>query len=157
MAPISDSSTPTAVWPERGLLKSKNSRSTRIMVMALVTGLILMNYEAAAQQEAGLSKSGFTCNIDGIPAKDRAHYEQLVESLRHAILERRELPNGYAFRVDTTHVGAGKLVEWVELEKRCCPFFGFELRWERQNGPVWLHLEGTEDIKDFILDEFGLR
>jgi len=22
---------------------------------------------------------------------------------------------------------------------------------------VWLHLEGTEGIKDFILDEFGLR
>jgi len=127
------------------------------MVTSLMTGLILMNYEAAAQKDARPSKSGFTCNIDGIPAKDRAHYEQLVESLRHAILEMRELPNGYAFRIDTTHVGTGQLVEWVELEKRCCPFFGFELRWDRQNGPVWLHLEGTEGIKDFILDEFGLR
>ena len=127
------------------------------MVTSLITGLILMNYEAAAQKDARPSKSEFTCNIDGIPAKDRAHYEQLVESLRHAILEMRELPNGYAFRIDTTHVGTGQLVEWVELEKRCCPFFGFELRWDRQNGPVWLHLEGTEGIKDFILDEFGLR
>ena len=48
-----------------------------------------MNYEAAAQKDARPSKSGFTCNIDGIPAKYRAHYEQLVESLRHAILEIR--------------------------------------------------------------------
>jgi len=68
--------------------------------MALMAGLILMNYEAAAQKDARPSRSGFTCNIDGIPAKDRAHYEQLVESLRHAILEMRELPNGYAFRID---------------------------------------------------------
>jgi hypothetical protein len=116
-----------------------------------------MNYEAAAQQDAKLSKSGFTCNIDGIPAKERAHYEQLVKSLHHAILEMRELSNGYAFRVDTTNVGTGQLLEWIELEKRCCPFFDFELRWDRQNGPVWLHLEGAEGIKDFILDEFGLR
>src|SRR5262249_26636115 len=103
MAPIGNSSSRTTVWPERRLLKSKNSRSTRVMVTSLMTGLILMNYEASAQKDASLarpSKSGFTCNIDGIPAKYRAHYEQLVESLRHAILEIRELPNGYAFRID---------------------------------------------------------
>jgi hypothetical protein len=116
-----------------------------------------MNHEAVAQKDARLSNSGFTCNIDGIPAKDRAHYEELVESLRHAILEKRELTNGYAFRVDTTHIRTDELVEWIELEKRCCPFFGFVLRWDQQNGPVWLNLEGPDGIKDFILDEFGLR
>jgi hypothetical protein len=33
----------------------------------------------------------------------------------------------------------------------------WKLRWDRQYGPMWLHLEGSEGIKDFILDEFGLR
>jgi len=26
-----------------------------------------------------------------------------------------------------------------------------------ENGPVWLDLKGPEGVKDFILDEFGLR
>jgi hypothetical protein len=143
--------------PERSLRESKNRRKAWLLVITLMTGWMHMNHEAAAEQAARVTTSGLTCNIDGIPPQDRAHYGQLVESLRHAIQERRELPDGYGFRVDTTHIGTGPLVEWVELEKRCCPFFEFELRWDRQNGPVWLHLKGPEGVKGFILDEFGLR
>ena len=101
--------------------------------------------------------SGLTCNINGIPPQERARCGRLVEALRHAIKERRELPDGYAFQMDTGRIGTGQLVEWVELERRCCPFFGFEVRWDQQNGAVWLHLTGPEGVKDFILDEFGLR
>jgi hypothetical protein len=70
---------------------------------------------------------------------------------------RRELPDGYAFQMDTKQIDTGQLVEWIELERRCCPFFGFEVLWDRKNGPVWLHLTGPEGVKDFILGEFGLR
>jgi hypothetical protein len=42
-------------------------------------------------------------------------------TLRHAILEKRELPNGYAFRIDASRLANSQLVEWIELEKRCCP------------------------------------
>ena len=67
------------------------------------------------------------------------------------------MPDGYAFQINSGQIGTGQLVEWVELERRCCPFFGFEVRWDRQKGSVWLHLTGPEGVKDFILDEFGLR
>jgi hypothetical protein len=49
------------------------------------------------------------------------------------------------------------LVEWIELERKCCPFFGFEIRWTPKDEAVWLNLSGPEGVKDFILDEFGLR
>jgi hypothetical protein len=68
----------------------------------------------------------------------------LVESLRHVILEKRELPNGYAFRIDASRLASGQLVKWIELEKRCCSFFDFEIRWDQQDGPVSLHLDGSE-------------
>jgi len=68
-----------------------------------------------------------------------------------------QLLNGYAFRIDASRLASRQLVEWIELEKRCCPFFGFEIRWDQQNGPVWLHLNGSEGIKSFILDEFVFR
>jgi hypothetical protein len=122
----------------------------------LVTGLMLMNHEAAAQ-EAGRTTSVLTCNINGIPLQERARYGQLVEVLRHAIQKRRELPDGYAFQMDTKQIGTDQLAEWIELERKCCPFFEFEIHWTPQNGDVWLHLSGPEGVKEFILDEFGLR
>jgi hypothetical protein len=63
----------------------------------------------------------------------------------------------YALQMDTKQIDTGQLVEWIELERRCCPFFGFEVHWDRKNEPVWLYLTGPEGVKDFILDEFGLR
>jgi hypothetical protein len=126
-------------------------------MMTLITGLTLVNHEAAVQEAAAKNVSGLTCNINGIPPHERAHYAHLVEALRHAIQERRELPNGYALRMDTKKIGTNQLAQWVELERKCCPFFEFEIRWTPQNEAVWLHLTGPEGVKDFILDEFGLR
>jgi hypothetical protein len=110
-----------------------------------------------AQQQATSLPRGFACNINGIPSEKRAHYRQLVEALTHAITERREVPDGYSFRVDNEHLTTEQLVEWVDLGRQCCPFFGFEILWEPENGPVWLLLKGPQGGKDFILDEVGFR
>jgi hypothetical protein len=157
MIPINDAPNSFVVWSGRGLLESKNRQRAWVLITTLITGLILMNQETAAQQAARTTASGLTCNMNGIPPQERARYGRLVEALRRAIEEKRELPDGYAFQMDTRQIGTAQLVAWVELERQCCPFFGFEVRWDRQNGAVWLHLTGPEGVKDFILDEFGLR
>ena len=145
------------VWPGRGWRGSKNRQKAWTLITTLMTGLMLMNHDAAAQQAARATASRLTCNINGIPPQERARYGRLAGALRNAIEERRELPDGYAFQINTGQIGTGQLVEWVELERQCCPFFGFEVRWDRENGSVWLHLTGPEGVKEFILDEFGLR
>jgi hypothetical protein len=33
-------------------------------------------------------------------------------------------------------ITAEQLVEWVTLEKQCCPLFGFQILWEPKNGPL---------------------
>ena len=48
-------------------------------------------------------------------------------------------------------------LEWTKLERECCPFLEMQVRWDIENGPVWLDLKGPEGVKDFILDEFGLK
>jgi hypothetical protein len=144
------------VWRSRR--KHKNHRQAYVLITTLImTGLMLMNYKAAAQEPAAKKVSGLTCNISGIPPQERARYGQLVEVLRRAIQKRRELPDGYAFQMDTKQIGTAQLAEWIELERKCCPFFGFEIRWTPKNEAVWLHLSGPEGVKDFILDEFGFR
>jgi hypothetical protein len=51
----------------------------------------------------------------------------------------------------------GQALEWTKLERECCPFLEMQVRWDIENGPVWLDLKGAEGVKDFILDEFALR
>lgn len=35
--------------------------------------------------------------------------------------------DGYAFQMDTEQIDTDQLVEWIELDGLCCPFFGFEI------------------------------
>jgi hypothetical protein len=144
-------------WSQTDRLESKNIGKGSTIIIALVAGWMLMSNNVTAQQQASTPSRGFACNINGIPSEKRAHYRQLVEALLHAITERRELPDGYSSRVDNEHPTTDQLVEWVNLERQCCPFFGFEILWEPENGPVWLQLTGPQGVKDFIIGEFGLR
>jgi hypothetical protein len=106
-----------------------------------------MNHEIAARQAARTAESRLTCNIDGMPSQERPCYLRLVEALRHAIEQKRELSDGFAFQMDTKQIDTCQLIEWIELERLCCPFFGFEVHWDRQNGAVWLHLTEPEGVK----------
>jgi hypothetical protein len=153
---INQSPDPFLLSISRTFQKSSNWRNILALLQGLIIGCILMNHETAGQ-EIPRGKTPLVCNINGIPLEKRTRYEELIETLHHAVIEKTELPDGYAFRIDTTSIGVGHLVEWVELERQCCPFFGFDIRWEREAGPLWLHLTGPDGIKDFILDEFGLR
>ena len=61
-----------------------------------------------------------------------------------------ELPDGYAFRFLVTEDRIDRLARFIAAERRCCPFFTFELVFEPAEGPVWLRLRGPEGVKEFI-------
>ena len=42
------------------------------------------------------------------------------------------------------------LTEWAFQERLCCPFFDIDLRFDRENGPLWLRLTGRPGTKEFI-------
>lgn len=102
MIPINDVSNSLVSCAGRCLLKRKNSQRDGALITAIMTGLMLMNHEIAAQPAGGTTESEFTCNINGIPPQERACYGRLVEAFHHAIEQRRELPDGYAFQMDTS-------------------------------------------------------
>lgn len=62
------------------------------------------------------------CNFGVVPAAQRPSYRHLLQRLRGAVEERRELPEGYAFRLSSTAITARKVSEWMRMEHRCCPF-----------------------------------
>lgn len=66
-----------------------------------------------------------------------------------------ELPDGFGFRFPAADPWAAKAIEFIAAEKRCCPFFTFELAFEPDDGPLWLRLRGSEAVKAFVLTELG--
>ncbi len=117
---------------------------------ALVASLLML---VPFESTAGGAES-FACNMNALTRAERTDHEKLSQALFASVRERKELPNGYAFRLPATAmVDAAR---WVSLERRCCPFFAFELNQASHDGPLWLKVTGAAGIKTFIRAEFQL-
>ena len=62
----------------------------------------------------------------------------------------RELPDGYEFEFPLDRATWQLMTEWVIDERLCCPFFDIDVRFRRENGPLWLRLTGRPGVKEFI-------
>ncbi|MBV9672219.1 MAG: hypothetical protein JO076_05260 [Verrucomicrobia bacterium] len=150
------------VYPIARRLRRRLSHSTSCRIACLLLAVlgiewVLTNEKVLAQQSVGKTAPGLTSNLEAIPPEQRGRYTQLTDSLRHAIQQKRELPDGYAVRLDTSLFPIEQALEWIKLEQMCCPFLDAQVRWQIENGPVWLEMKGPIGVKDFILDEFALR
>ena len=103
---------------------------------------------------AAASSHPIACNMGAMTASERSRHDKLAEKLWSSVLEHRELPNGYAFRLPNSSWASA--AEWVALERKCCPFFSFDLSQEEDQGWVWLRLTGTPEVKAFIASELKL-
>jgi hypothetical protein len=95
------------------------------------------------------------CNLNAFTVDERIRYTALSEELHNAIVEKRELDEGFAFRISHSQLPPSGIVEWIALEQKCCPFATFELRFEPDQGPVWLHLSGGRTVKNIIRHELS--
>jgi hypothetical protein len=112
---------------------------------------------AAFFASAGTSETSFACNLKALSGEQRKQHAQLSRNLFSAVTERRELTDGYAFRISLAEVSLVNLAEWVQLERKCCPFFRFRIEVTEQDGRAWLSLEGAPGVKKFIEAEFRLK
>lgn len=99
------------------------------------------------------NQSPLACDMTAIPAEQRPVHLANSRELFSRIDETRELPNGYEFRFADRPNVLRRLVDFVSLEKLCCPFLRFEIAVEAENGPVWLRLTGRDGVKEFIQEE----
>ena len=89
--------------------------------------------------------------------EESERYKTLMEGMRSAIQEMKELPDGFAFRFPSDPPVIANLADWITLESRCCSFFNFALEIEPYDGPVWLSLTGGEGVKEFLQTEISYR
>jgi hypothetical protein len=100
--------------------------------------------------------SPFHCDLYSLTNEQRLVHPDLTARLVAAVLEKRELAEGFQFRLDAEKVPVNAIGEWIELERKCCPFFGFQVEIEPEHGAIWLQLNGRTGVKEFIQAEFKL-
>ena len=92
------------------------------------------------------------CRLDALRPAERARYDELVGELEKNVGEVRELPDGYAFRLPADPKALTRVAEWITYERRCCPFFDFDLRWSSGEQAPWLRLTGSKEVKAFLAE-----
>ena len=101
------------------------------------------------------SVSPFACAMEAVKAGKRPEHLANARYLFNRVVEIRVLANGFAFQLQPGSGLLTKLGEFIELERLCCPFFGFALEVEPEGAATWLKLTGREGVKPFIRAEIG--
>lgn len=122
-------------------------QSTTLLAAALLCAMVSGNHAFAANQE-----SGFYCDTAALTPQQRARQRVLGKALRDAVRASRETALGYEFEFPPATYGT--LVEFIPLERDCCPFFEFTMRVSADGGPLLWTLGGRSGVKDFIREEF---
>jgi hypothetical protein len=93
---------------------------------------------------------GMACDLGALTADERARRVILQGRVASRFGAVRETADGYAARLDADPRLAQEALEWILLERRCCPFLRLELDFEPGAGPVWLRFGGGPGVKAFL-------
>src|SRR5438132_4965036 len=117
----------------------------------IATALVLICTSLCQAQ----SNAAFACNLKAFQPEERKRWRESLDKVMSSVLVARELSNGYALQIDTSRASVAAVAEWVDLERRCCPFFDFEVNLHGENGALWLSLTGRDGVKQFIAMDFS--
>lgn len=119
------------------------------LIIAALAFSVSVRSEPAAPTNG--RESPFYCDRGALsPAERTRHFDVLGPTLRDKRREVRELPDGYEFRFAADAQTYRELSEWIEGERRCCPFMDLGLRVTPEGGPLWLRVTGRPGTKQFI-------
>jgi hypothetical protein len=97
----------------------------------------------------------FYCDRTALSAEQRVQIRAFGHTLHDAVQRSRELPNGYEFEFASDAPIYQALVQYIPLERACCPFFEFNVRVAPNGGKLYWSLTGPAGIKDFIREELA--
>ena len=92
------------------------------------------------------------CSLTGAEFQERR--SRVLRKVSEAVLEIKELADGYAYRFPSEATWLNELANLITLERQCCPFLKFSIQLEPGEGPIWLELCGPEGTKDFLNSVF---
>ena len=93
------------------------------------------------------------CNLNDAEFRERR--ADLLRTFQGALLETRELDDGYAYQFPSDPDWISQMAQLITFERACCPFLRFNLRVEPDNGPLWLELTGPPGTREFLQSLFS--
>jgi hypothetical protein len=96
------------------------------------------------------TQPALACDLGALNGDECARRSTLASRVAGRFREVQELPDGYAGRLDPDPAIVRDALDWLLLERRCCPFLGLELSFEPSGGPAWLRLRGGPGVKEFL-------
>ena len=100
-------------------------------------------------------RSDLCCNLHAMTAGKRQRYQSLRSRLEASVTGVEEIENGYVLQLRRSGLSADELAEWVELERKCCPFLELIIDPATAERPLSLRVTGREGVKAFIRAEFS--
>ena len=97
--------------------------------------------------EAFTAEVPLACSLTELEQVTR---KEEVNDLFMHVQQVNELADGYALRFPGGDSWANELMQFITIERECCPFFSFALVFEPKQGPIWLHLCGPEGVKAIV-------
>ena len=90
------------------------------------------------------------CDWKALTSQQRKQLEQLAEHVTSAMTASRELRDGYAFHVDPQKASLMDVAEWLDVWRRCCPFYEFQIDFHAADASIWLAVKGRPGVKEYI-------
>jgi hypothetical protein len=118
--------------------------------MKIKTLLLAAVLTAGACTIAGETVPPIACNMKALTSPQRKQLGQMGEHVISAITASRELNDGYAFRVDPAKASLMDVAQWLELWRRCCPFYEFQIDFHAADASLWLSVKGRPGVKEYI-------
>jgi len=120
-------------------------KSLSLLITALLVSALIGHANASS------AAPSFYCDMSALtPAERTRHFDVLGPALVAKRTVVRELANGYEFELPSDAETWQQLAEYLEGERRCCPFFDIDLRIAPHHGPLRVRFTGRPGVKQFI-------
>lgn len=126
-------------------LLSCQDKSKKLTTDKKTTSIVSDNYEPK------IKATDPTCKLTTPELQQRK--STVIESLRKQVIQKNELPNGYAFKFSGTDKMVDELIEFIKTERECCNFFTYTLSVKGDKSDIWLEMTGAQGTKDFMKTE----
>ncbi len=93
------------------------------------------------------------CRPNALTREERERSRELRQALASATTETRGVVNGFVYQYRDDPDTFRRAAEWITLERRCCPFLSFDLRWNHGDVPPSLSITGPAGTREFLAAE----
>jgi len=101
------------------------------------------------------TKTGLSCKLTD--EEFREHKEKIRAGLKEGLRDKQEIADGFVYAFHGSDATIEQLVNFIRIERQCCPFFRFELTIRDEKTDILLKITGPEGVKEFLLNELKLR